>query len=103
MARYRVEFSRDWIRGRWGFIDRFFYRLGGRESEPSRTENAWLVDFKGTAPALGRLIAEQLELKKTDLRQFGSIFEITMVGSPAKQPARRRPRLPDAGRVGAPS
>ncbi len=89
MARYRIEFSRDWIRGRWGYIDRIFYKLGGKETEPSRTENAWFVEFKGRPNELGNFLAELLNIKASDFRQFGTIFEITQV-SPPGRPRRRR-------------
>ena len=100
MARYRITFSRDWIRGRWGFIDRKITRMGGRETEPSRTENAWFLEFKGDAPALGRYMTELLELRQIDLQQFGSIFEITPMDS---EKSRRRPQrkaLPEFTRNG---
>lgn len=100
MARYRIEFSRDWIRGRWGFIDRMFNKLGGKETEPSRIENAWLVEFKGRPSELGKYLTETLELKARDLKQFGAIFEITRVSPPESPPpprrgGRRRPESTD--------
>ena len=64
MARYRIEFSRDWLRGRWGYIDRIFFKLGGKETEPSRTEDAWLVEYKGKPRALGAYLTDVLELKE---------------------------------------
>ncbi len=100
MARYRIEFSRDWIRGRWGFIDRIFHQLGGRETEPSRTENAWLVEFRGNARALGNYITDVLELQPKDFRQFGTIFEITTVAASAKKRKRRPAALPRPRRTG---
>ncbi|MCZ6557283.1 MAG: hypothetical protein O7E56_05450 [SAR324 cluster bacterium] len=90
MARYRVQFSRDWIRGRWGFIDRMFHDLGGKETEPSRTDNAWLVEFRGSPQDLGRYLSERLELKWKDVSQFGSIFNISENPSPNGSAARRR-------------
>ena len=41
MTVYRVEFSKDWITGRWGFTDRVMTGLNGRVTEPSRLENAF--------------------------------------------------------------
>ena len=102
MARYRIEFSRDWIRGRWGYIDRIFYKLGGRETEPSRTENAWLVEFGGTAKALGAYLTERLELKREDLSLFGAIFEISEVSSPNNPSSKRSSSSPRRKRLTAP-
>ena len=102
MARYRIEFSRDWIRGRWGFIDRMFYKLGGKETEPSRLENAWLVEFNGNPRALGTYLAERLEIQEKDFAQFGTIFEISEVAAPIAQ----SPPAPSGGaapkRLGTP-
>ena len=103
MARYRIEFSRDWIRGRWGFIDRMFHKLGGKETEPSRLENAWLVEYKGIPHDLGNYISDLLEINPSDLQQFGTIFEITVI-SESKKPRGKRPRLRQAPkRISAPS
>ncbi len=103
MARYRIEFSRDWLRGRWGYIDRIFCQLGGKETEPSRTEDAWLVEYKGKPRELGNYLTGRLELKQKDFRQFGAIFEISEVPSPKKAPRRRRPAPTGARRLTAPS
>jgi len=85
MAMYRVEFARDWITGRWGFTDRVFQDLKGRETEPSRLENAWLVEFTGQPPALGRLLSQRLNIQEKDFRRFGPIFEITVVSQDTQQ------------------
>lgn len=82
MARYRVEFSRDWIMGRWGFIDHMFYKMGGKPADRARMENAWLVDCKKGPGALGRMLADRLELKPADYSQFGVIFDIRELGRP---------------------
>ena len=76
MARYRVEFSRDWILGRWGFTDRLFHELGGRVTEPSRLENAWLVEYRGNARTLGRYLSSALNIQVADFERYGTIFEI---------------------------
>ena len=76
MAHYRVEFSSEWIMGRWGFIDRMFHDMGGRPSDAARLENAWLVDFKLGPGALGKLLSERLHLKQADFFKFGVIFDI---------------------------
>ena len=78
MAMYRVEFAREWITGRWGFTDRVFRELNGRETEPSRLENAWLIEFSGQPPALGKLLSQRLNIQEKDFRRFGPIFEITL-------------------------
>lgn len=83
MARYRVEFSREWVLGRWGFIDHLFHRLGGKETEPSRLENAWLVEYKGKPSQLGKLLSDLLEIKRSHFADFGAIFEIREVPAPA--------------------
>ena len=103
MARYRIEFSREWLRGRWGYIDRIFHKLGGKESEPSRTDDSWLVEFKGKPRELGAYLSERLELKDKDFRQFGSIFEITEVPSPGEPSSRESGAAIPARRLGAPS
>ena len=107
MARYRIQFSREWIRGRWGFINRMFEQLGGRVTEPSRTENAWFLEFRGDAEKLGQFVSDKLEIKGDDFRQFGSIFEIEQVNRPT--PKRSEPdtigtraRHAHAKKLGAP-
>ena len=101
MARYRVSFSREWIRGRWGFIDRFFHDLGGRVTEPSRTENAWFVEFKGNPRSLGRYLSDKLELRQEDLHQFGAIFEIEVMEPLREKPAIDRSRAAHVKRLTA--
>jgi len=90
MARYRVEFSRDWLTGRWGFTDRLFNRLGGRETEPSHLEDAWLVEFHGTPRNLGKILSKALNIQAEDYRRFGTIFEVQEVDAPP-------PRVADPG------
>jgi len=102
MARYRIEFSRDWIRGRWGYIDRIFDGLGGQVTEPSRTENAWLVDYKGDSRSLGIFLSKRLELTQEHFREFGSIFEIQMVSNPRPNPRERTGRASHVRRLTAP-
>jgi hypothetical protein len=93
MTLYRVEFAKEWITGRWGFTDRVFSDMKGRETEPSRLENAWLVNFAGTASDLGDVLAEQLNIQRADYRRFGTIFEITILSAPhAPEPRRSRAR-----------
>lgn len=82
MARFRVEFSRDWIMGRWGFIDHMFHVMGGVPTDQARLENAWLVDYRQGAGALGKMLAKRLELKQADYSQFGVIFDIQELGQP---------------------
>ena len=94
MARYRVEFSRDWIMGRWGFIDRMFYDMGGRPADRARLENAWLVDFKQGPGELGKMLAGRLDLKQADYSQFGVIFDIRELGRP--EAATRRHHRPNS-------
>ena len=76
MARYRIEFTNEWLRGRWGFIDRTFYQLGGKVTDLSKTENAWLVSFRGTPGTLGKYLTEMLQITPEHFDQFGTIFEI---------------------------
>jgi hypothetical protein len=97
MARYKVIFSRRWITGRWGFTDRVLNALGGRPSEPSRTENAWLVPFKGSALALGEYLTEALKVPASRDARPGAVFEIEELDPP---PPRNRPaRTPRTPRV----
>ena len=92
MALYRVEFSGEWLVGRWGFIDRMFHDMGGRPSDSARLENAWLVEFKLGPGALGKSISERLLLKQADFSQFGVIFDIRKIARPEKStPGHRRP------------
>ena len=84
MARYRIEFTNEWLRGRWGFIDRTFYQLGGIVTDPSRTENAWLVNFRGNPTALGKYLTEMLQITPRHFQQFGTIFEIMELPSSQK-------------------
>ncbi len=91
MTLYRVEFAKDWITGRWGFTDRVFSDMKGRETEPSRLENAWLVNYAGTASDLGDVLSERLNIQRADYKRFGTIFEITILSAPhAPEPRRRR-------------
>jgi hypothetical protein len=89
MTLYRVEFSKDWLMGRWGYTDRVFTELKGKETEPSRLENAWLVNFNGTASDLGDLLSDRLNIQRTDLQRFGTIFEITILSAPHGPEPRR--------------
>ncbi|MBI3993922.1 MAG: hypothetical protein HY342_11665 [Candidatus Lambdaproteobacteria bacterium] len=77
MTRYRVDFDRRWIMGRWGFTDRVFYTLGGVEAPPKGLSNAWEVSFRGKPRDLGLLLQQRLHIDSTDQSQFGTIFEIT--------------------------
>lgn len=79
MATYRVEFIRDWITGRWGFTDRVFSALKGKETEPSRLENAWIVRFTGKPDALGKMLSQKLNIQPGDFKRYGPIFEITQL------------------------
>lgn len=79
MPRYRIEFSREWITGRWGFTDRVITDLGGRVADPQRLENAWVVDYKGRPVPLGRLLMRLLNIQRADFERFGPIFDITEI------------------------
>lgn len=96
MTTYRVEFSGDWITGRWGFTDRVLTNLRARVTEPSRLENAWVLDYAGTASDLGDVLSAQLNIQPADFRRFGMIFEITILSKPhAPEPRRSRSRVLD--------
>ena len=90
MYLYRVEFSKDWITGRWGYVDRAFFELKGRETEPSRLENAWLVHYAGAANKLGSMLSERLNIQPKDFKQFGTIFEITRLSDEEVEQIKRR-------------
>ena len=93
MTFYRVDFSNDWIKGRWGFTDRVFDQLNGREVESAGLENAWLLDFKGGPGELGDLLTDRLTIKPRDFYRFGTIFEIALMEADRdKIPARPRSR-----------
>ena len=93
--------------GRWGFIDRMFHDMGGRPTDAGRLENAWLVDYQKGAGDLGKMLAEQLDLKQADLSQFGTIFDIKRLSAP-DEPAdsstgsRKRHPTPRARRLDSP-
>lgn len=94
MTLYRVEFAREWITGRWGFTDRAFDEMKGRVTEPSRLENAWLVNFNGTASELGDHLSERLNIQRADFRRFGTIFDITILSKPhGPEPRRSKARI----------
>jgi len=95
MPRYRIAFAREWALGRWGYLDRFFHDLGGRESEPSGLANAWVVDFRGNPRRLGRELAMALNIAEGDFRKYGPIFEIEELADPRPQPAREEESSPD--------
>ncbi len=83
MPKYRVAFSKDWIKGRWGFIDRLFTRLKGTRY-PSEVVTAWVVNYRGSPGPLGRVLMEELKINPQDLKNFGTIFEIRLLeDSPA--------------------
>ncbi|MEE8435839.1 MAG: hypothetical protein V3S64_13730 [bacterium] len=93
MTFYRVDFSSDWIKGRWGFTDRVFDQLKGREVDSAGLENAWLLDFKGGPGELGDLLTDLLTIKPRDFHRFGTIFEIAvMEADQDKMPERPRAR-----------
>ena len=99
MPRYRISFSREWTIGRWGFLDRFFHDLGGRESEPSKLANAWVVDYRGNARRLGRELAAALNIQESDFQKFGPIFDIEELTSEPVRPTRPRESEPAADRA----
>ena len=94
MARYKVVFSRRWITGRWGFTDRVLDRLGAKPWEPSRTQNAWLVPFKGSPLALGEYLTEALRIPESRDATPGSVFEIEELEPAPSRPRRARTHLP---------
>lgn len=59
-----------------------FFQMGGKVTDASRLENAWVLQFKGTATGLGNLITKNLEINPADLQTFGTIFEITELDAP---------------------
>jgi len=92
MPKYRVSFINDWITGRWGFTDRVFHDLKGREADPTHSENAWVVNFTGSAEALGRILTKHLNIQAMDFERFGSIFEITRELDPGEEPVKPTPQ-----------
>ncbi len=86
MTVYQVEFSEDWIRGRWGFTDRVFSDLRGKEADPSLARNTWVVNYQGTPSDLGGLLSEMLNIQANDFQRFGAIFQITPLSDPVESP-----------------
>ena len=76
MPFYRVEFIKDWITGRWGFTDRVFHDLKGKETPAHHLDSAWLVNYTGTPDKLGELLSRMLNIQSHDFRDMGTIFEI---------------------------
>ena len=72
---YRVDFSKDWIKGRWGFTDRLFTQLKGRRY-PSEVAIAWVVTYHGTPAALGQVLMRELNIQPKDFQHYGPIFEM---------------------------
>jgi len=72
--------------GRWGFTDRAMYQMGGKPTEPSRLENAWLLKYKGTPGRLGRLLSEVLNIQEVDKAKYAPLFEIVEVEPSPTQP-----------------
>jgi hypothetical protein len=92
MARYRIAFAREWVLGRWGYLDRFFHELGGRQTDPSGLQNAWVVEYRGNPRRLGRELAMALNIQTADYRQFGPIFEIEEIPGPPPAPPQAQPQ-----------
>lgn len=88
--------------GRWGFIDHMFHEMGGRPADRARMENAWLVNYKKGPGALGKMLAERLELKPADYSQFGVIFDIRELSRRNNSAAEHRRPKPRLRRLGAP-
>ena len=101
MPRYRIAFAREWALGRWGYLDRFFHDLGGRESEPSGLANAWVVDYRGNPRRLGRELALALNIAAGDYQKYGPFFEIEELAGP--RPPAARDEEPPPGADATPS
>lgn len=102
MARYKVIFSQRWITGRWGFTDRVLNGLGAKPSEPSRTQNAWLVTYQGNALALGEYLTEALKVPASRDARPGAVFEIEELDPPeARKSPARTPRTPRVRQIAA--
>ena len=92
MTFYRVDFSNDWIMGRWGFTDRLFHQLKGRGVDSIGLENAWLLNFNGGPAELGDLLTDRLTIQPRDFHRFGTIFEIAVMEADRELlPERPRP------------
>jgi hypothetical protein len=96
MPRYKVVFSKRWLTGRWGFTDRVLDQMGGKPSEPSRTENAWLVPFEGTPFELGRLLTEALHISRSRDARGGAVFHVESL-EPREPKPRRGKSQPQRG------
>ena len=88
--------------GRWGFIDHMFQDMGGRPADRARLKNAWLVDYKKGPGALGKMLADRLDLKPADYNQFGVIFDVRALDPPDKPAAEHRRSTARVRRLDAP-
>ena len=96
MPRYKVHFSRMWITGRWGFTDRVLHEIGGRPTDPSLLQPAWVVNFKGSSIDLGRYLTQALKVPLGHNSWDGTVFDIQEI-DPGKRPSARRRNLPPRG------
>ena len=87
--------------GRWGYLDRFFHDLGGRESEPSGLQNAWIVEYRGQPKRLGRELAMALSIQEADYQRFGPIFDIEEIAGERRP--RKGPGPPHRDAAGSPA
>ena len=60
LMRYRVHFDRHWLLGRWGQVNAFMERHGGRTAEPWGECQSWFLPYHGDAHALGAFLQAQL-------------------------------------------
>jgi len=90
MPQYKVEFSREWLTGRWGFVDRVMTQAGAKATDESRLQHAWLINYKGSPQNLGRFLAQELNIQRKDFLAVGSVFNI--VGLDPLPPPAPKPR-----------
>ena len=76
MARYRVRFSRGWITGRWGFVDRVMDRMGAKCVDPAKVRPVWALDYTRSPIELGRYLTKALNLPLSHDPKLGAIFDI---------------------------
>lgn len=94
MPRYKVHFARTWIMGRWGFTDRVLHEIGGRPTDPSLLQPAWVVSFKGSSIDLGRYLTQALKVSLGHNSRDGTVFDIQEIDPGKRPPARRRNLAP---------
>ena len=92
MPHYRVKFSPEWLKGRWGFTDRVLTLMGGRSTDDSHLEATWVVNFRGSPMALGKRLSNELDLDPIGRRSL-TVFDIKQIPSPKGKSVKPNPEI----------